>query len=81
MNSQLISFYKIDIEKKNKPNVINSSSIKIDNISRFESIHKSHWNNEISTESVTELSENYGKVINDYYDKMSDNNENWSSKF
>ena len=58
MNSQLISFDRIDIDKKNEPYVINSSSIKIDKISRFESIHKSPWNNEIATESVTELNEN-----------------------
>lgn len=55
MNSQFISFDRIDIDKKNEPYVINSSSIKIDKISRFESIHKCAWNNEIAKESVTEL--------------------------
>ncbi len=44
------------------------------------SIQKSPWNNELATESVTEPSENFGKAIYDYYDKMSDNNENILNK-
>lgn len=81
MNSWVISFDKIDVEKKNEPYLINSSSIKIDNISRFVNIQKSPWNNELVTESVTEPSENFGKAIYDYYDKMSENNENILNKF
>jgi hypothetical protein len=66
MNSQLISFDKIDVDKKNEPYLNNSSSIKIDNISRFVSIHKSPCNNEVATEFITETNENNGKAFYEY---------------
>jgi len=54
------------VDKKNEPYLNNSSSIKIDNISRFVSIHKSPCNNEVATEFITETNENHGKAFYEY---------------